>query len=321
LWKLNSVPAIYRAAFGPDPLGNLSSLWALSVQMRQFFTTGSGQDLFGEWQDVAVEASRQMEADAERLVGTVLAGQDVQAFKEDLETYANENPIDNMLFVRQGDDIEYLKRIAGLSEGGLAAAASMAEEMQTLSDRMAILTASVPKQVQWHTELMMAQAPELIAEQRDSVIATVHKESWNMLVPLMEFVANERELIAADITRERAAVLEGIAAERIAVLEALVQERNFVLEVVANERNLTMEQLNAITLASIEQIIKQSGDFSKDAIDHVFWRTLQLLFLPFVGLFVFCIVVLLMIRRGIDRYLRIMAAEKGRSQSGPVESI
>jgi len=321
LWKINAVPVFYRAAFGHDPLGATINTWALCVQQRQFFTTGAGNDLFGDLQDIAVEASREIEAGVVDLAKTILADKDIALFQEGLEGYATDSPIENLLFVRRGNSTNFLKNVAGTSAGGLAAAASMSEEMRSLADRMTIFTVSVPKQVQWHAELMIAQAPELIAEQRDSAIAVVQKESWSMLEPLMEFMANERELIASDITRERAAVLEGIASERIAVLHALVDERNFVMEQITSERNLTMEQLNAITLASIELMIKESGEFSKEAIDHVFWRALQMLALPFLGLVVVCVIVLLMIRDGINRYLRLLAAEKGRSQAGPMDSI
>lgn len=321
LWKINAVPVFYRAAFGHDPLGSTINTWALCVQQRQFFTTGAGNDLFGNLQDIAVNASREIEKDAVELARTVLVDKDIQVFEEGLESYATDNPFDNLLFVRGGDSTNFLKNVAGTSAGGLAAAASMSEEMRSLADRMSIFTVSVPKQVQWHAELMMAQAPELIAEQRDSAIAVVQKESWNTLEPFMEFMSKERELIAANITRERSAVLEGIAAERIAVLEALVQERNFLLEQVASERNMTMEQLNALTLASIEHMIKESGEFSRNAIDHVVWRLLQLLALPFAALVIFCVVVLLLIRNGVNRYLRLLAVEKGRSQSGPMDTV
>jgi hypothetical protein len=289
--------------------------------MRQFLTTGAGSSLFGQWQDIAVAVSREIEADAVDLARSVMTGTDIQVFQAGMEKYATNHPIENLLFVRRVDSINFLKNVAGTSAGGLAAAASMSEEMRSLADRMSIFTVSVPKQVQWQTELMMAQAPAFIAEQRDSTIIALQNESWSMLKPLMAFLEEERKYIASDITRERSAVLEGIASERIAVLQALVEERNFAMEQITNERNATMEQLNALTLASIEHMIRESSEFSREAIDHVFWRALQMLALPFLALIVVCVMVLLMIRDGINRYLRLLAADKGRNQPGPVDTI
>ena len=321
MWKVNAVPVIYRAAFGPDPLGSLSSLWAFSIQMMHLFTTGAGQNLFGEWQRVAVEAVQGIEADAQELASSVMPNRDIPQFRSTLVDYAKNHPIDNLLFVRGENSFKFLKEVAGTSGGGLSAAASMSEEMRSLADRMSILTVSIPNQFQWQAELMMAEAPEFIAEQRDSTLVAVEREYWNMLRPLMEFMAKERDLVSDDVSRERAAVLKGIAEERIAVLEALAEERNFAMKQVAEERNATMEQLTTLTLQSIERLIEESSKSSQGAIDHVFWRAFQLLAIPVAGLIVFCIVVLLMIRNGLERYLKILAAEKSHGRSGPGDSV
>jgi len=319
LWKMNAVPVIYQAVFNNYPLGGLTSVWGFCVQMRMFLTTGAGKNLFGDWQDIAVESARELETAAEELTRSIVVNVDFTLFQEGMERYARNHPIDNLLFVRRGDSMEFFKRVAGTSAGGLAAAASMNEEMQMLSDRMAILTVTVPKQVQWHTELMLAQAPEFIAEQRDSTIAALQNESWEMLKPLMLYLEEVRKQVTADFTEERMAVLAGIASERIAVLEALGEERNVVLERIGAERNLTLEQLSALTLSSIEQMMQETGELSKETADHIFWRAFQLLALPFLALLVICIVVLLMIRDGINRYMRLMAAGKGRDHSGAIE--
>jgi len=236
-----------------------------------------------------------------------------------MEQYAHNNPIDNVLFVRRGDSVEFLTRVAGTSEGGLAAAASMNEEMQVLSDRMAIFTVSVPKQVQWYSELMLAQAPELIVAQRDSAIAVLQSESWEMLKPMMLYLEEVRKQVTVDLKEERMAVLAGIASERIAVLEAFGEERNVVLERIGAERNLTLDQISALTLSSIEQMVEETGELSKETADHIFWRAFQLLAVPFLALLVVCIVVLLMIRDGINRYMRLIAAGKARDHPGAIE--
>jgi hypothetical protein len=187
----------------------------------------------------------------------------------------------------------------------------MDEQMQSLSDRMALLTVSIPKQVQWHAELMMAQAPSFIDEERDSTIAILEKETVAMLQPLMLYIEEMREEVTNDIAQERIAVMKGIASERIAVLEALVEERNVVLERIGEERNLTIEQIGALMLSTVEQMVDDTGNLSKKTADHIFFRTIQLLALPFLGLAVFCVILLLMIRNGINRYLKILAEAKG----------
>jgi hypothetical protein len=81
------------------------------------------------------------------------------------------------------------------------------------------------------------------------------------------------------------------------VLEAFAEERTAVLLAIASERNKTMEQLNAMTLASIESMLSESGKLTTTTIDHVFFRTIQLLSLIFVGILVLCAVIFVMIRK------------------------
>lgn len=47
-WKLNAIPAAQTAAFQFDPLVGLFDLWAFSAQMREFFESGRGRDLFDD---------------------------------------------------------------------------------------------------------------------------------------------------------------------------------------------------------------------------------------------------------------------------------
>ncbi|UCH82756.1 MAG: hypothetical protein JSW50_09765 [Candidatus Latescibacterota bacterium] len=315
LWKVNGIPLIHRAMFSPDPLGGLSGTWALCVQMREFFDTGAGKDVFGQWQYIAVDAVRSLETQAQDMAAAVIGESQLATFQRGLESWALENSFENMLFVRVGDSSEFLRGLAGDTAGGLAAAASMNVVMQTINDRMAILSAYIPRHVQWQTELLMAQAPELIAGQSDSIMAVVESNVAGMLEPLLAFWIQEREIMTAYLSSERSAVLEGIAAERLAALRALADERNVILERITQERNLTIEQINALTLTAMENMLAESKELSTSTIDHVFWRTIQLMALPAVVLLVVCVAVLLWIRNSINRYLRLLE-ERTRGAAG-----
>jgi hypothetical protein len=313
LWKLNMIPLFYQSSFNPDPLGALTSSWALCVQMRQFFTTGEGRGVFGDWQDIAVNASHELEADVIRVAASVLPETHIPEFKRRLEIYAENNPITNLLFVRLGDSTEFLKAIAGEDVGGLAAAASMHDQMRTINDRTALYTRLVPRQVQWHTELMLARAPEFVAEQHDSVVAELQRDSQLMLDPLLSFIEKERGILMKYISSERSAITTQLADERIAALQTLAEERIAVLEKISEERNNTFRDLNALTLASLERMFIESEELAASAVDRVFWRAVQMLALPFVLLIVVGAIALLMIRNWIQRYLRLLEA----SAQGP----
>ena len=91
-------------------------------------------------------------------------------------------------------------------------------------------------------------------------------------------------------------------------VESLAEERTAVLEYLTSERSMMMEQINVMTLASIKQMLDESQELSEAAIDHLFWRVLQLLALPFIILLALSVVVLVMIRNGIRRYVDTIEA-------------
>src|SRR4029077_11352186 len=60
LWKADGIPALYAAAFRPDPLAGGLDLWLLIVQMELYFTDGPGRNAFGAEQPIALGAARQV---------------------------------------------------------------------------------------------------------------------------------------------------------------------------------------------------------------------------------------------------------------------
>jgi len=293
LWKMNAIPVMYKAAFMEDPMGALLNCWTFCIQMRVYFESGAGQETFGEYQSIAVDASKRLEKQATELAERIITTQDVD-IRESMVAYATSNPIENQLFVRPPGGERFLKATAGgEAVGGLAAAASMNEGMRQLSDRMGIFTVSVPKQVQWQTELIMARTPMIVAEQRDSLIAGFDEGS----VSMASFIEKERAIMMAFISAERSAALIQLVETRSILLKTLADERTLVLQAITDERNETMEQLNVMTLGSIESMLSESGELTTSTIDHLFLRTTQLLSLIFVGILVLCAVIFVMIRK------------------------
>ena len=60
---------------------------------------------------------------------------------------------------------------------------------------------------------------------------------------------------------------------------------------------MTMEMINVLSLATIEAMLEATGKQATAAIDQIFWRTLQLLSVVFVGMFILCFLALFMIRK------------------------
>ena len=54
-WKIYAIPAMIRSLSMKDPLAAGLDSWILSVQMVQYFKDGYGKELFGEYQNIAMD--------------------------------------------------------------------------------------------------------------------------------------------------------------------------------------------------------------------------------------------------------------------------
>jgi hypothetical protein len=61
IWKSRAIPVGFDAVFQSDPLVAVLDSWAFAEQLRQYFTTGAGKDLFGDQQPIAIRATDLLE--------------------------------------------------------------------------------------------------------------------------------------------------------------------------------------------------------------------------------------------------------------------
>ena len=83
-----------------------------------------------------------------------------------------------------------------------------------------------------------------------------------------------------------------VSRERIAILEAITTERIAILEDINRKKDETIEKLEDIT----NNVMNRSSFFVADIIDTIFWRTLILCAIIFVGL-----ILLIRIKKQIEK--------------------
>jgi len=313
MWKVNAVPLFYQASFTPDPVGGLVSIWALSVQMRQFMTTGEGRVVFGAQQYIGVTAAQNLVARTEILARKVMTEEKVEYYQQISEEWAKEYPIQNMLFVHPGESHNYLMALADDGVGGLAAAASLNQQMMTMNDRIATFTTSVPKQVQWQTELMLTRTPNLIEAQRDSTLLAIRQEYIAMLEPMLNFLHEERLGFTKDLERERVAVLEVLEKERLQVLQSLTDQLILALDRISAERTATIESINESSRGTVAQVMGESEELTMVVIDRIFSKMVQVMILPSLVLLSLVVVAMFMLRNAHRRHLEVLAVVGGES--------
>ncbi len=297
----NAVPEMTKACFNHDPLVGLMGAAIFAVQVKQYLTSGNGQDIFGPYQDLAVDTSTRMVKDILNIANEVWHEGDFEEYKTLVINLATEHPIENNRYVRGFYSVKGLKAMGQSSDLGLHSLGSMNEQMLAMTHRTNLITASLPRQINWQTAMIMEQTQAMIADITDSTLAAANSS----MGPLLEFFAEQRELASRDLALEREAILEALAGERNAVVLSLSKERGEVLTAIAAERNLTMQEINTLTMAVLERVTLESRESVASSIDQVYSRTMRMMAIPFVLMVVFIALVMLWVRNTVNRILEI----------------
>lgn len=287
-WSANAVPEMMKSCFHFDPLAGLLGAGAFAVQMNDFFTTGNGKDLFGEYQHVAVETSTRLRKDLLELSQKIWPDGDFEPYRQKVAAWAGDHPIANTRFVRGEFDYETVLRTGTSQDMGLRLAGSMNAQLLALTDRANVMMALLPRQVHWEKEMMMDETKQMVEDMADSTIA----QAMGTLGPVLEFIAEQRALTVRDLAHERAMVFEAIAGER-----------NSVLEAIADERNATMQDISGLTLTTLDRVATTSQSVMTESVDQIFDRVTRMLAIPFIALGLFVIGIMIWVRNTVNRVL------------------
>jgi len=278
-WKISATAEVYQAAFGADPLGAYTDVWAFTKQMHYFLDTGAGQDLFGDQQADAVTTARILERRIYALGQMASESGSISGLEENLEPWVKKHPLRDLQFTRESTTPFWAEYVAS-GGGGMAAVGRMEESMQDIIARMDIMSENLRKQARWETQLLMGEAMatgefgEFLAR-IDSVEVNIDRISivLNDLEPILA-----RQVAALMITggelvqRERVLANESWAVEReilFARMEAIHAE---TFELLAAERALILREVEA----AADRTIETSLERTRSLVDHLIWRIAQL---------------------------------------------
>ena len=302
-WKLHAIPEVQKAAFHYDPLASLIDVAALCGQMKQLFAPGgAGQDLFGEWQGIAIEASDRLDEELWELGASITVSGDVSTARRGVAEWVAANPIDDVTMVRKSTRTLSAKLATEVGTGAGATLGGIAETVSDLSDRLTIYAASLPQQSRWQAQMLvydmlddaeldsLGPTTESLANSIDRIASTIE------LTP--DLVVRERARTMEDIDsiaqatidaidRQRVATIEAVTAERIALLGAVERERIAVLDALREERAATVTE----GAAALGVLVDNSFDRAEGLIEQIFWKAAILLAFSGVGLLVIGLIV------------------------------
>ena len=289
-WKANAIPAFQRAMFQSDPMVSWVDGWTLIVQMRQFYDSGgAGEDRFGPHQAIAVEGIRAVEMQIDSAVTANQPAEVAERFHNFVYAWADAHQL-NDLYLRRSVAEFALTQLSEDRPEGMAQLGTLTEFASDAQHMSLMLATYIPKELRWQSELLIGAladttrlSPVLAAVDSMAVLQALTE----LLEQTPEMIAEERAALFREVSRERLAILENLERQRIATLEAAV-------DLINSERESALREVAAMIATergAITEAVRESRpaivDGSRDVIDHIVWRVVQVgaIFLLIAGAF------------------------------------
>ncbi|GAA4318395.1 hypothetical protein GCM10023115_44270 [Pontixanthobacter gangjinensis] len=287
IWKLNSIPVANTAIYNSDPFLGYIDVAVFTYQLKLFYENGAGKDSFGPHQDIALETLDSLWEELLDIGRNLVPDNDISEGTRIVTDFAEKHPLNSSYFVRQST-VPLMTKIQNAEKVTFK---GLAEDMSQSLDQMRAQLGSymevLPKQVRWESEYLIDNAltnAEMTG--RFDSISNLMERTVLVLESSPDLIDNQREAAFRDISGERIAVIQALRQEREIILEEIKKERAIVLaelsEQINTQREAGFKDLNALTTQSIDATF----DRTEDIIDKLFWRTLILISILFVLIFI-----------------------------------
>jgi len=272
-WKINSIPASQYALFLNDPMAALIDIATFCIQMDEFFRVGNGKEIFGNCQEIAIQASTVILKE-QKSIWTRISETDEPLLREDrpLYSWAATYPIEDLSFTRKSIS-DTLLMIYGIQEVSLQETVEgIAESIFDIRERLSIYSDFLPRQARWQAEYLIS---EKLADQnieaafKDLNRITNSFEEITLRIQQGEALATDLQIKTMnDLRKERDFILAAVSTERVAVLNEIDRQRT-----------LTINEFQSIASTLGIKLIEKAELRAYDLIDHFFIRLFELILL------------------------------------------
>ena len=257
-WKIYGIPVIRQIYSQSDPLLAAADALAFSLQCRDYFTTGLGNNRFGEYQPIAVRA---VEVNAQRLIDVNrerLTAADFDSLMSRLSRWVTKYPITNDVFSRRSVFADLDAVLAHQDHSVGSAVGRIADDVGDLSGRLSLFAAQLPREARWQGEYILT---EVALEER------LNRVDTTIAVLTSTLEAMEQDIRAGTIVVDIAG-LRTLHSDIQATLALLSEERAILVSEVERIRLETL----AATEEAVERISGHALDRIMETIDGVLWK-------------------------------------------------
>lgn len=278
-WKINIFPRVMESLLILSPRAVGIDLYALSGQMLNFFKSGNGKNLFGKYQDIAIDACEDIMNEIKKIANEYRSeNYRIEGIKE-LNKWIEENPIQSLKFYRRST-FEVLAKSLGEEEYDLSATVgNLTEAVHDIRRQISVYANMLPRQTKWEAQLI---SYEVLGDSTfDKSIKNIDRlvNDINRITAIIE----ETPDLLTDL---QISSFEEIHKQLLLTLTTLEQERAIVLNEIRNERIAVMLDINQQRIETlkkmdelVEKSINQSSVVAGGLVDKIFIRAVILLLL------------------------------------------
>ncbi len=264
-WKIAATASSEAAALQLAPRMALLDTWAFTSQMRAFFAPGgAGHTAFGREQPQAVALAAQWDEAAAAMARELLPAAELARYQQFVSDYAAEHPLANLRFARPSVVQLWLQR-GGADTPLLDEVGTIPQALADTSDRVQVLSGSLPSQAMWRTQLALNEAGlgggDLHGalsrlDERLAHLTAVAEGSPQLVREAVGEVRRSLLEVVARLDASQAATLATLRSERIALSATISTEREALLKAADEQRQALA--VNATDLA--QKVVVSSGN-------------------------------------------------------------
>lgn len=304
VWKAEAIPVMQATLLNSDPIAAMLDTWVFITQMTAFMERPERKNTMGDFYPIVTETLTNMSLQMERLAQSAAPKANIPVARDRVRSWAEAHPIEDSLASRQSLDPDIIKQVGQANFGTMGSIKKLAESMGDLSARLDSYNLYLPKEARWQAELfledlkrdskvnsaladfhLLSDTAAKLDSQRLSLQEFVHQERLQTLnnlqqqrVATLAALHAERIGATADLHAERIGVTADLHAERLAATKDLRGERQAVLDALRDQEVAIINDMRATSDKEI-QIVEAK---SRDLVDHLFLRVLELMLLTLV---------------------------------------
>ena len=311
-WKINAQAIAIDAIYKNQPAIAFVDMWAFTIQMHNFFATEKGKELFGPYVQEVLKTSSAMENAVATLAQQYFSKKDAQDIRTFLDSYVQKHPITDLTFQRYpvytlwaANVAKKNREIQEANKGKKknekqekigTTVGTMPEVLSDMSDRIAVLTRQVQKNLVWQTELLALngdvdvkllgktvdnmyessiELKDILLNKDDTLntFASVLTDKMYPVITTLDTTGNKYMVRLESLSTNVATMLE---TQRLAI-EALV----------ANERATILATLDTMRESTIKQVMQELSAMISSVLWVLIVFLLVVLFIPFsFGMFI-----------------------------------